>query len=231
MPDRLRILSANLWGSGGATPEALERVLVAEDVDVACFQELAPEQAEAIASVLQHGQLEPSEDHYGLGIALRAPADFGRLEMQEKPVRTVRLDPKDWPGLGRELCVWNVHVWAPHVLPIPRSLATRRVQIASLMRHLAGVGAEDPLVLVGDFNATPLWPVYRRVASVLRDGPLEVAQRQGRTAAWTWGPWSGAPRMLRIDHAFVQGVHVEDARTLHIEGTDHSGLLVDVTLG
>ena len=231
MADRLRILSANLWGHAGARPEALERLLRDEGIDVACFQELGSEQAEAVASVLCHGQLEPSDDHYGLGIALRAPAEIGRLPLQEKPIRTARLDPKDWPGLGRALTVWNLHIWAPHSFPATRSLAIRQVQMASLMRHLAQVGTRERFVLVGDFNATPLWPAYRRVAGVLRDGPLEVARRQGRTPPRTWGPWSGAPRLLRIDHAFVREVEVEEARTVHIEGTDHSGLIVDVTPG
>jgi endonuclease/exonuclease/phosphatase (EEP) superfamily protein YafD len=89
-------------------------------------------------------------------------------------------------------------------------------------------------VLVGDFNATPVWPLYRRVAREIDDVALAVARRHGRRPARTWGPlWRRAPRMrlLRIDHAFARGVEVSRVRSFDVPGSDHDALCVDVALG
>jgi len=83
-------------------------------------------------------------------------------------------------------------------------------------------------VLVGDFNATPLWPVYRRVALHMTDAAIDVAQRRGRPLERTWGPWHGSPRLLRIDHGFVRAAEVEDFQVVSVPGSDHSGIVLDV---
>ena len=143
--------------------------------------------------------------------------EVGQLALRCRPLRSARLDPKEWPGLAEPLCIWNAHVCAPHCFPVLRSLAIRRHQLKELLGHLR---ARDPrrLVLAGDFNATPAWPLYRLLAEELRDAALDAATRRGKSAPPTWGPWSGAPRLLRIDHAFVRGVEVLDARTLRVAG-------------
>ena len=78
--------------------------------------------------------------------------------------------------------------------------------------------------------ATPAWPLYRRLARDLRDGALEVANREGRTAEATWGPTPKSARLLRIDHAFVHGLEVDRFRVLPIPGSDHSGILMECRL-
>jgi len=105
----------------------------------------------------------------------------------------------------------------------------RQRQANSFCRPRAGAPAQR--VLVGDFNATPVWPVYRRIASVLSDAALMVARRRGERPRNTWGPWAGSPRLLRIDHAMVEGVGVEDLQVVHVPGSDHSAVVVDVTSG
>jgi endonuclease/exonuclease/phosphatase family metal-dependent hydrolase len=213
----LRILTANLW-----------------KVDVACLQELAPEQAGPVASVLPHGALGPARDYTGMGIALRRPAEVASLPLRYRPVRATRLDPKDWPGLPEPLAVWNVHVRAPHSFPQPVSLAIRKAQLAGLLGHLDRARAIGALVLMGDFNATPLWPVYRQVARELDDVALASARLAGRRPARTWGPprlRKTCGRLLRIDHAFARGVQVCRVRSLEIPGSDHDALCVDVEPG
>jgi len=227
---RIRILTANLW-SGRADPDRLAGLVVEEQVDVACVQELAPAQADALAAVLPHGQLEPGTDSGGMGVAARAPVEFGVLPLRLRPLRTARLDPKHWSGLDAPLDVWNVHVCAPHNLP-PLSFALRRAQVRRLLAHLEERG-QPRLVLVGDLNATPHWPAYRALASRLRDLALEAAARRGEPAPGTWAPRPGRPdrrRWLRIDHALGRGVSVLDVRRLHLEGSDHDALCVDLAL-
>jgi endonuclease/exonuclease/phosphatase family metal-dependent hydrolase len=75
-----------------------------------------------------------------------------------------------------------------------------------------------------DLNATPAWPAYRRLAERLRDAAREHAAALGARPERTWGPWHGAPRLLRIDHVFASG-----ARSRHAPSrprSDHA-LVVD----
>ena len=89
------------------------------------MQELGPEQAEAIASLLPHGRLEPRLDYEGIGIALRHPAEVAPLALPRREARIARLAPGTWPGLEAPLEVVNLHVLAPHQLPPWRTFAAR----------------------------------------------------------------------------------------------------------
>lgn len=232
MAGQLRILTANLW-NGNADPERFAELVEREGVDVACVQELAPEQTEPLAAVLPHGVLEPARDYKGMGIALRRPAAVETLPLHYRPLRAARLDPQHWPGLAEPVSIWNVHVRAPHSFPQPAAWATRRAQLRGLLDHLANGSAGPRLLLVGDFNATPVWPVYRHVARQLEDVVLASARRAGRSPARTWGPfWRRAPwlRLLRIDHAFGRGIAVSRVRSFHVPGSDHDALCVDLEL-
>jgi endonuclease/exonuclease/phosphatase (EEP) superfamily protein YafD len=222
---KLRLMTANLW-SRRADPSALVKTLEEQAPDVLAVQELGPAQAEAIASVLPYGRLEPARDYEGMGIALRRPAEVERVALDRRDARVARLDPEAWPGLEGEVEVVNVHVLAPHAFPFWRALATRRGQVGRLARWLD----ENPhaaRVVCGDLNATPLWPTYRRIAERLRDVVHHHAASAGARPARTWGPWHGAPRLLRIDHVFASGGQVLDVRHVPIAGSDHSALVVD----
>ncbi len=85
-------------------------------------------------------------------------------------------------------------------------------------------------LLVGDFNATPYWPWYRRMASQFTDAAVAVAARVGTAPKPTWGPWPGAPKLLRIDHGFLRGLEVEEFEVFEVSGSDHSALVMDLTL-
>ena len=85
-------------------------------------------------------------------------------------------------------------------------------------------------MLVGDFNSTPLWPSYRRIASQLADAAVAVAQVTGRPLVSTWGPGAGARRVLRIDHAFVRGVTALDFRVVNIAGSDHDAIVIEFSV-
>ncbi len=230
MAQRIRILTANLW-NGRADPDRLAQLVVEEQVDVACVQELAPAQAEALAAVLPHTHLAPRTDYTGMGVAARGPVEFGVLPLRFRPLRTARLDPKHWSGLDAPLDVWNIHVCAPHSRP-PLSFALRRAQVRRLLAHLEEVG-RPRLLLVGDLNATPHWPAYRQLVPRLRDLAVEAATRRGEPPPGTWAPRPGLPdrrRWLRIDHALGRGVSAVDVRRLHLEGSDHDALCVDLAL-
>jgi endonuclease/exonuclease/phosphatase (EEP) superfamily protein YafD len=83
---------------------------------------------------------------------------------------------------------------------------------------------------VGDLNATPNWPAYRRLRGRFDDAAEQAARRVGRAPGRTWGPWPGSPRLLRIDHVLVQGLVGTGSRVLPLRGSDHSALVAELDL-
>ena len=104
----------------------------------------------------------------------------------------------------------------------------RRRQFRDLTAFLRG-SLDRVRCLIGDFNATPLWPLYRGIASHFTDAAVAVAQMRGGRPARTWGPWPGAPKLLRIDHAFVRGLSLGDFAVLPVRGSDHSAIIVEIS--
>ena len=222
MSGRLRILSANLW-NGRADPDAFARVVESLRPDVVAVQELAPEHAEALARMMPHGALAPARDHRGMGLALRRPGVVRRVALPYRDAHVV-----DVP-LGDEVVeVLNVHILAPHAQPPWWMWRVRCGQVRALAAYLDAAPRRHRVV-VGDLNATPLWPAYRRLTARLTDGAVEAARQNGHRPQPTWSPWPGAARLLRIDHILVSGLAVHDVRVVPVAGSDHSAVVADVS--
>ncbi len=224
---RLRLLTANLL-NGRGDGALLARIVEEQRVDVLACQELAPDQAAVLSAALPHGKLEPQTDHDGMGLALRHPGEVSRLPLRHRDARVATLRPGDWPSLAEPLEVVNVHLQAPHT-PTPwTAFGRRRDQVAALdhYRRTEGAGRR---ILLGDFNATPSWPAYRRLATDLDDAARSHADREGDRPPRTWGPLPGWPRLLRIDHVLVPGFTVHRTRTFDV-GSDHDALLVEISV-
>ena len=201
-------------------------------MDVACLQELAPNQARAVEAVLPHGKLEPASDPAdcsGMGIALRRPGTVHHLSLRRRDARVVELLPEHWPELPVPMEVLNLHVQAPHSRPPWRSFPERRAQIRAVLRYLSQVPLPHR-VLAGDLNATPLWPAYRRLAELLGDAPAQHARSRGERPPRTWSPLPGWRPWLRIDHVLVAGLGVAHSQVLPLAGSDHRALLVELEL-
>jgi len=223
----LRILSANLM-NGGADPAAFAELVRATGAEVVAAQELAPEQADALARVLAHGTLDPRRDHRGMGIALARPAHASRIRLRYRDAHAALLDPEQWPGLRTPLEVLNVHMANAATLRRPLTqVARRREQVRGLLAHL-DQSPEQTRVLVGDLNATPLWPAYRRLASRLEDLSALHARRRGSRPARTWPRGLGRFRLVRIDHCLARGCEVARVEVLELRGSDHCALLVEL---
>ena len=220
-------MSANL-ANGGADPEAFAQLVRVIEPDVVAVQELAPEQAEALRRVLPFGRLEPARDHSGMGIALRWPGTARRLLLPYRPAWVAELPPGEGSSGAEAIEIVNVHIAAPHGLPFWRALGRRHGQLQGLEAYL-DTAPRRRRAVVGDLNATPLWPVYRRLAARFTDAATEAARWNGGHLRATWGPWAGSPRLLRIDHVFVSWLAVHSLRVAPIEGSDHSALVVDLS--
>ncbi len=229
----MRILTANLR-AGLADPEALAALIAGRDIDVACFQELGPAQAEAVRELMPHGVLEPGSGrtrHHGMGIASREPLEVRKLPLDGRSAFLARLPVEEWPELEGHIELLNVHVMVPvarRSLRAPMRVATeRRRQVRQLLEHLDAT-PEQARLLLGDLNSTPLWPAYRALTSRLTDLHLEHADTAGEKPGATFGFWPGARRWLRLDHALGHGLVAAHIEVVHLEGSDHAGLVVEL---
>lgn len=222
----VRILSCNLF-CGRADADALVALVRARQVDVVCAQELSSALAERLAGIFDHADLRRDGRVRGNGMACRHPAAFRRIPIPQRSGCVARLEPGDWPGLAAPMEIVSLHIAAPHLWPwFPRRVR-RHAQLETLLadRELA-----EPLphAVIGDFNATPAWPVYRRMAQRYEDAALAAGARPGPT--WPNLPRWGVNGVFRIDHCFVRGLAVDAFETVALPGSDHRGLLVEVSV-
>lgn len=226
MGQALRVMSANLW-MGRADPEGVVDLIRRLQPDVVALQELGHEQAEWIAEELPYGVMTPGDLADGTGIALRNPARIDVVPSVFRSHYAARLEPRDWPALPGTTEILATHLAPPHLGPLGAGLRHRRHQLRELEGHLTGKPCRHR-VLVGDLNATPAWPAYRRIAKRLPDAAVAVARARGDRPRKTWGPGPGSTRWLRLDHAFVQGLAAVDFQVIALPGSDHDAIVVDL---
>lgn len=193
--------------------------------DVVIAQELGPGCADVLSHTYRNHRLHPTHGFLGRGIATRFDAEFADIEM---PGRSSTSATIHLPETSLRLA--GIHLLNPINYPWWKTSRTRGGQIDSLFRWLDEGGEVVPVIVAGDFNASPAWPAYRRVASRLDDLVAEWAERTGTRPERTWGWRPGWPRMLRIDHVFGRGVRAEEVRVVPIRGTDHAAVVADLTI-
>ncbi|WP_040638756.1 endonuclease/exonuclease/phosphatase family protein [Microvirga lotononidis] len=237
-----RILTYNvhrcLGTDGRLSPSRIADVIAAYEPDVVALQELdvgrlrtgGIDQAHAIAQALGmqvhfHASLKVLEEEYGNAILTHRPSQLVKAEALPGWVRK--------PGLEPRGALWaSVRIGGSDVQVINTHLGLRRherlAQIDTLLgpRWLGHQACRDPVLLVGDLNATPRSRAYRRLASHLCDAQAQIRLPRPRPTFPSRLP------MLRIDHVFVSRsvrvLRVETVRTpLARVASDHLPLLVE----
>ena len=216
----LRVLTANVY-NGRASLGSLRRVLTDEQPDVAAFQELAPAQARIVEQLLPYGHLDPRRDHHGMGIAAANPVDVDRFDMDHRDGWRGLMRATHWPQLQKDVEVLNIHIQNPLMRPLRETRQNRKGQVGGVLEYTAAKRMSR--IIVGDMNASPAWTSYKRLAERFQD-----AARAAGTAKPTWSYIWWMPRVLRIDHAFVEGLVALETHTTRIRGADHSALVVDL---
>lgn len=222
MATSFRLMSVNLLHEWCDVPSFV-RVVDDLSPDVVVTQELGPEAAAVLAESYPNHHLRPARDYTGRGIATTFDAEFDDMPMPARQGTSARIS---LDGLMIRLA--GVHLRNPVDFPWWVTAGERRRQLDTLMRWVDSTA--DPVVVAGDFNATPAWPAYRHVAESLTDLIAEHASSKGERARPTWGWRPGWPRMLRIDHVFGRGVRAVDNLLVPIKGSDHSAIVADILI-
>ena len=206
---------------GGADVDDFRRVLGEIEPDVVVTQELGHEYIDVLADRFPNHYLHPADDFKGRGIATHLDVEFGDIPMPVRNGTSALLDVGGEP--------WNlagIHLLNPIDFPWWTSVRHRREQLEAIDEW--GPGASQPVVIAGDFNASPRWPAYRFMARRWTDLVADQAATSGVAPERTWAWRPGWPRMLRIDHVFGSGVVAAGSGVVPIKGSDHAAVWVDL---
>ncbi|WP_161163326.1 endonuclease/exonuclease/phosphatase family protein [Streptomyces sp. SID5910] len=111
--------------------------------------------------------------------------------------------------------------------PLPEQLGLWRTELGRLRDAADGAGG-TPTVLAGDFNASQDHAAFRRI---LDTGLYDAARLAGQDRAPSWPSRTTPVLGAQIDHVLVSpDFAAHRARFLHLAGTDHRALVVDLTL-
>jgi endonuclease/exonuclease/phosphatase family metal-dependent hydrolase len=237
-----RILTYNvhrcLGTDGRLSPARIADVIAAYEPDVVALQELdvgrvrtgGVDQAHAVAQALGmhvhfHASMRVLEEEYGNAILTHRPSKLVKAGALPGLPGNPRLEPRGalWACVnigGTDMQIINTH------LGLRRH--ERLAQVNALLgpHWLGHRTCREPVILLGDFNATPRSRAYQRLVSHLRDAQTQVRLAKPKATFPSRLP------MLRIDHAFVSREirvqRVETVRTpLARVASDHLPLLVE----
>ncbi|MET7594860.1 endonuclease/exonuclease/phosphatase family protein [Streptomyces sp. NPDC004082] len=216
----LRVLTSNVqFGGGtGALVTAIRRerpdVVFVEECEYTCQARL----------VRTFGARLPHRS------AVEAGGSEGSLILSRFPLTRTPPVPGTlgMPGAVADVGGHTVRLQLAHPMPpLPGGLGPWREELGALRDHAARNRGRSTVV-AGDFNASQDHAAFRRI---LDAGLLDGARLSGspRTPSW---PARTAPRFgAQIDHVLVSAdFSARGARFLHLAGTDHRALVVDLTL-
>lgn len=237
-----RILTYNvrrcLGTDGRLSPGRIADVIATYEPDVVALQELdvgrartgGIDQAHAIAQALGmqmhfHASLRVLEEEYGNAILTHRPSRL--IKAGPLPGGTGRFAPEPRGALWAA-----VNLGGTEVQIMTTHLGLRRQERLAQVDHLLGPqwlghsACREPVILLGDFNASPRSRAYQRLTSRLRDAQTEVPHQRAKLTFPSRLP------ILRIDHAFVsrsiQVMRVESVRSpIARVASDHLPLMVE----
>ncbi|ACB82941.1 Endonuclease/exonuclease/phosphatase [Methylorubrum populi BJ001] len=245
----LRLLTYNVrhcrGTDGRVAPERVARVIAALEPDIVALQEVdvgrartgGLDQAEAIARLVGmsshfHPALHVEEERYGDALLTHLPSRLRRADALPGLVRRPGLEPRG--ALWAEITVGTARL---QVLTTHFGLlgAERIAQAEALLGPdwLGDPACREPVVLLGDFNATGWSRAYRRLGRRLTDARRLTGERR-----WRRGTASFPSRLplLRIDHVFVsEGVRVDRIAVVDTPlarlASDHLPVLAEIRIG
>lgn len=195
--------------------DQLRSWLAEEDVQLVGVIEVSQAWAAALATWEEYPYqlLEPDEGNFGLAILSKAPLRRAQVHVHHGyPLASATA----------ELPRGDVSVWVGH--PFPPGPWGMEQERQRYMRWMETVVEGDPLLVLGDFNATESGRTYRRARSA-----LDV--RESRRMCQRQPTWPAPLRLLGfpLDHVWVGGaLGVSDRRVGPAGDSDHHPVAVDL---
>jgi endonuclease/exonuclease/phosphatase family metal-dependent hydrolase len=243
-PKRLRVMTYNVHGclgmDGRVSPDRIARVIERYNPDLVALQELdldrvrsqRLDQPRLIAEQLGmqvcfsptviHG-----DEQYGHALLGHFPMQLIRTDILSAGERKNYFEPRGALWVRVTLEGWQLNLLNTH---FGLNRYERVAQVSDLLNEnwLGGIGAEEPVILCGDFNMFPRSRPYRALTRRLRDVQIGV---NGSPALNTF---SSVRPLVRIDHIFVSPHFVPEQcqvprNHLTCVASDHLPLIVDLT--
>ncbi len=176
-------------------------------------------------------QLRTLEDQFPDHQYVARNDNFGIVFLSRQPVddiEVVDLGSSDLPSIrcrvsvgGRTVVLWGIHA----LPPINAQYAAERDQA---LREVADwvTACPDPVMVIGDFNATPWCVIFRELRQ--RTGLIDSRAGYGNQASWPTMIW---PLRIPIDHCLVSPeIMIHDRRLGRYVGSDHRPIVVDFSI-
>ena len=216
----VRVFHGNLLYNNSRTAE-LATVVARLDADLLAFTEYTPAHAAGLrASPLAAG--------FRYRIENPEPRAGGSALWSRYPLTSIAAPPalyKSTAASVEALGGFDIAVVHPPN-PLP-NLPEWSDELDGLARLY--VGRERPTIVVGDLNATPWHPPFRRT---LAAGWRDAHQLTGRglSLSWPTDKW-WMPAMLRLDHTLVDETFIVDGVVdVDLPGSDHDGFVVTLSI-
>ncbi|MHB8284251.1 MAG: endonuclease/exonuclease/phosphatase family protein [Caulobacteraceae bacterium] len=218
----------------GVIGQSRPDIVALQELDVGRARSGSVDQAHAIAAKLGmtvhfNAALSVEEEQYGDAILTALPEQLVKVGALPTLPNIPRNETRGalWVSIeveGRQLQVINTHLG---LVPHEQQRQAKCLVGEGWLGHPACL---DPVVLLGDFNATSRYAAYKTLAGRLSDVQRVAGRRRGGRSVKTFP--SRMP-MLRIDHMFVSrsievlDVHAPDSALARI-ASDHLPLVVDI---
>jgi endonuclease/exonuclease/phosphatase family metal-dependent hydrolase len=213
--------------------QARPDIVALQELDVGRSRTGGVDQAHAIAARLGmtfhfNAALRVEEEQYGDAILTAAPVRLIKAGPLPGSHVVRGLEPRGALWVEVELAGRTLQVLTTHLGLAPHEQRAQALALAG-PDWIGGKLRQDPLILLGDFNATPHQQAYRTLARALKDACVTDGERRSSPTFPARFP------VLAIDHAFVsRGVKVQAVHP-HIAplaraASDHLPLIVDFAL-
>lgn len=227
------LLAYNVLFEGADDAKSLSAIAEAAP-DVVCLTEVTPRFAKAfekrLGATYPHRALQPAKGTWGVGFASKVPLRAVTV-VPQSPSRMPALEARVMPD-GADTTVACVHWMPPGVkhhagdsfAQALRENATLRAKQAAtfVSRYRA---ARGPVVLLGDFNEEPGGEGLTALEAAGWSRACAVTGSCGATFPGPASPW---PAVFSIDHVYVRGLAVTEARTVRAGGSDPFPVLARV---
>jgi endonuclease/exonuclease/phosphatase (EEP) superfamily protein YafD len=221
----LHVMTSNLR-LGEADPHSVVDAVRRHSVDVLMLEELTqPEQDALIAAgldeLLPHHSSVPDGGGYGTGLWSRFPmTDVHHPGQFTFGFVTARLAV---PGVARPVQAVALHASGP----VPDASLWQK-DMRGFAKFLPTLAVDRPMIVGGDFNATPDTVQFR---DVLDAGFRDAADQAGAGYTRTYPANRSFPPLIAIDHLLTRGGPVAtDVRTISIKRSDHRALLASIAV-